>query len=79
MILTMFFLNEEDKCVENLYVVINKRKDGCTFMLEAATRSYILYFFGKCYFYLGVLKSDVCSNHVLIQNNVVFVYCRASG
>jgi len=46
-ILTMFFLNEEDKCVENLYVVINKRKDGCTFMLEAATRSYILYFFGQ--------------------------------
>ena len=40
---TIFLLNEEGKFVQYLPVLMN----SCKFTLEAATRSYILYFFGQ--------------------------------
>jgi len=42
---TMFFLNEEGKCIENLSVLMNE--DGCEWRLEATTTPNILYLFSQ--------------------------------
>ena len=53
---TIFFLNEEEKFVEIVSVLINE-KGGCEFRLEAAAVSYILYLFvqGNLIFIMGKL------------------------
>ena len=53
---TIFFLNEEEKFVEIVSVLINE-KGGCEFRLEAAAVSYILYLFvqGNLIFTMGKL------------------------
>ena len=56
LISTIFFLNEKEKIVEIVSVLMNE-KGGCEFRLEAAAVSYILYLFvqGNLIFIRGKL------------------------
>jgi len=71
-ILIIFLRNEEEKCMENLSVIMMSGKDDCKFMSEAATtcRSdiFCIYLVREIDFLSGktqeILMSSIYGNHV---------------
>jgi len=71
-ILIIFLRNEEEKCMENLSVIMMSGKDDCKFMSEGATRSdiFFIYLVREIDFLSGksqeILMSDIYGNHVRV-------------